>query len=127
MFQADAHNDTWHHLQRTDKHDAYDEFCALLKSHIDAFRETEDDLRLAFYIGLRLQRRFYEHALTYFADWKTEPTERRHYRQSVFVYAWKNTVPDKDTERKAYMLELFCETMGITEPDTLREEYEATL
>ena len=127
MFNTESHNETWHHIQRANKYDAFDEFCALMKTHIQAFRDTEDDLRLAFYIGLRLQKRFYEHALTYFEDWKGEPTERRHYRQSVFVYAWKHTVPDKDVERKAYMLEMFCDTMGITEPEKLREEYEATL
>ena len=127
MFTHEAHNETWLQIARTNKHDAFDEFAALMKSHIQAFRDTEDDLRLAFYIGLRLQKRFYEHALTYFDDWKTEPTERRHYRQSVFLYAWNNTVPDKDTERKAYMLELFCTTMGITNPEAMRAEYEATL
>lgn len=127
MFSTDAHNHVWHHIQRADKHDAFDDYCTLLEKHIPALRDSEDDMRLLFYIGARLQKRFYEHALTYFKDWKENPTERRKYRQSVFLYAHKNTIPDKDGARKAYILDLFCNTTGITAPDALREEYEATL
>lgn len=129
MFNTETHNSAWHHIQRANKYDAFDEYCELLKKHMPEFSETEDDLRLVFYIGMRLQKSFYAHALTYFEDWKHERTERQHYRQSVFLYAWNTTIPERDTERKAYMLELFCATMGISTADAeaMRTAYEATL
>ena len=116
MFSSDANNDSWRVLEKAFKREDFAFFAASLQTMMPQFRDSIDDLRLLFYIGAKLNKRYFMHALQYFDSWQSNPPDRAEYRISVFLYAIEHSIPDRDLERRIYMREEFCKKLGIEPP-----------
>ncbi|MFZ4125498.1 MAG: hypothetical protein ACOYJ2_05445 [Rickettsiales bacterium] len=103
MFSYDGHYTVWKGLEKAYRAGDYDGFAAIVQSKMPAYRESIDDLRLLFYIGLNFDERCFDIALPYFADWKENPPDRFQMRCEAYLYACENTVPQKLHVEKRYM------------------------
>jgi hypothetical protein len=116
MFSNDENAYAWMRLAKLAKQDDFKAFTSLLRAVMPEFRNSIDDLRLLFYIGAKMEKTYFMHALSYFDTWPASPPENAEYRISVFLYAIENSIPERERERRIYMREEFCKKMGITPP-----------
>lgn len=116
MFSDDMHNQVWRQLEKAAKKDDFALFTQHLEDAMPAFCATIDDLRLLFYIGARMSKKHFMHALRYFEDWPSNPPDRFEYRTQAFLYAIDHSIPPRDIDKRNYMRKEFCRVMRIANP-----------